>query len=319
MAPPHMKNLCLLVVATTLVFAACNQPKDGGGGAGPAASEAHTGEVIASYAGKNVTSGDILKEIERLPAPSRAYLADPQRKRQFVENMALNDLLYIEGTKADLDKDPEIDRQVTDLRKRLVVQRVMRQYQTPPEISDADVQKQYDDNPNLYSTTQVRASHILVKDEATAKEILAELKEHPEKFETLAQEKSIDTTTAKKGGDLGMFGQGRMVPDFEKVVFSLKVGELSDVVKTQFGYHVIKVTDRKEGERKPLDQVKEQIRASMRNKAMQDRIQGHYDQLKKDAGLKIDDDALAKVTPPPPPPVGAPGAPGVPVMPSGGH
>jgi len=312
-----MKNLCLLVVATTLVLAACDHPKDEGGGTPPATADAQKGEVVASYDGKKVTSGDILKEIERLPAPSRAYLTDPQRKRQFVENMALNDLLYTEGAKANLDKDPEIERQVTDLRKRLVVQRVMRQYQTPPEISDADVQKQYDDNPNLYSTTQVRASHILVKDEATANEILAELKEHPDKFETIAQEKSIDTTTAKKGGDLGMFGQGRMVPDFEKVAFSLKVGELSPVVKTQFGYHIIKVTERKEGERKPFDQVKEQIRASMRNKAMQDRIQGHYDQLKKDANLKIDDDALAKVTPPAPQ-AGAPGLPGAtPMMPSG--
>ena len=313
-----MKNLCLLVVATTLVLAACDRPKDESAGTPPATADAQTGEVVASYDGKKVTSGDILKEIERLPAPSRAYLNDPQRKRQFVENMALNDLLYMEGTKSNLDKDPEIERQVTDLRKRLVVQRVMRQYQAPPEINDADVQKQYDDNPNLYSTTQVRASHILVKDEATANEILAELKEHPDKFETIAQEKSIDTTTAKKGGDLGMFGQGRMVPDFEKVAFSLKVGELSPVVKTQFGYHIIKVTERKEGERKPFDQVKEQIRASMRNKAMQDRIQGHYDQLKKDANLKIDDDALAKVTPPPPMPPGAPGAPGAtPIMPSG--
>ena len=313
-----MKNLCRLVVATTLVLAACNQPKDEGGGAKPAAGEAQTGEVVASYDGKKITSGDMLKEMERLPAPSRAYLNDPQRKRQFVENLALNDLIYMEGTKSNLDKDPEIERQVTDLRKRLVVQRVMRQYQTPPEITDADVQKQYDDNPNLYSTTQVRASHILVKDEATANQILAELKEHPDKFETIAQEKSIDTTTAKKGGDLGMFGQGRMVPDFEKVAFSLKVGELSPVVKTQFGYHIIKVTERKEGDRKPFDQVKEQIRASMRNKAMQDRIQGHYDQLKKDANLKIDDDALAKVTPPPAPQTGAPGMPGAtPMMPSG--
>jgi peptidyl-prolyl cis-trans isomerase C len=313
-----MKNLCLLVVATTLALAACDKPKEGSSSTTPAAGEAQTGDVIASYSGKQVTSGDVLKEIERLPAPSRAYLSDPQRKRQFVENMALNDLLFLEGSKSNFDKDPEIDRQVTDLRKRLVVQRVMRQYQTPPEISNADVQKQYDDNPNLYSTTQVKASHILVKDEATAKGILAELKEHPEKFETLAQEKSIDTTTAKKGGDLGMFGQGRMVPEFEKVAFALKVGELSDVVKTQFGYHIIKVTDRKEGERKPLDQVKEQIRASMRNKAMQDRIQGHYEQLKKDAGLKIDEDALAKLTPPPPPAVGAPGTPGaMPVMPAG--
>jgi peptidyl-prolyl cis-trans isomerase C len=302
----------LLVTTMILALAACNRPDESATtpASPPADGGKSSGAVIATYAGKKVTSDDLVKEIERLPAPSRAYLADPARRKQFVENMALNDLLFDEGAKAGYDKDPDIERQVVDLRKRLVVQRVMRQYQTPPEITDADVQKQYDDNPSLYSTTQIRASHILVKDEATARQILAELKTNPDKFETLAQEKSIDTTTAKKGGDLGGFGQGRMVPEFEKVAFALKPGEISDVVKTQFGYHIIKVTERKEGERRPFDQVKEQIRAQLRNKAMQDRIQGHYDELKKNADMKVDEDALAKVSMPPPT-AGPPAMPGM--------
>ena len=285
--------------------------KEGAAPSGTADADAG-GDVIASYGGKKLTSGQILREMERLPTPSRAYLNAPERKRQFVDNMILNDLLYDEGKKAGYDTDPEVDRQVTDLRKRLVVQRVMRKYQTPPEISDEKAKAYYDENPNLYSSTQVRASHILVKDEDVAKQILAELKTNPEKFEEIAKAKSSDTASAQKGGDLGQFGQGRMVPEFERAAFALKEGELSDIVKTQYGYHIIKVTERKEGERKPFDQVKEQIKATLRNKALQDQTQGHMDELKQQANVKLDEEALVKITPPAPTPgqaapVAAPG------------
>jgi peptidyl-prolyl cis-trans isomerase C len=215
--------------------------------------------------------------------------------------MILNDLLFAEGQKAGYDTDPEIQRQVDDMRKRLVVQRLMREYQKPPEITDADAQKYYDDNPNLYSTTQIKASHILVKDESEAKAIHDEVVKDPSKFAELAKEKSTDKTSGAKGGDLGKFGQGRMVPEFEKVAFALKPGEISEVVKTQYGFHVIMITERDDGERKPFDQVKEQIKATLRNKALQDSMQGRFDQLKSQAQLKIDDAALGKITPPPAP------------------
>src|SRR5947207_793899 len=170
------------LVLTALAVAGCQQGKEGAGGT-PGAPAG--GEVVATYQGRTLTSGRIAQELERLPAPSRTYLAAPDRKRQFVENLALNDLLYAEGAQAGYDKDPEIARQVDDLRKRLVVQRVMRKYQTPPTITDEQVKAQYDQNPILYSTAQVHASHILVKDEDTARQLLAEVKAHPEKFADL--------------------------------------------------------------------------------------------------------------------------------------
>jgi len=270
-------------------------------------------EVVATYSGKKLTSADVVQEIERLPGPSRAYLSAPDRKRQFVENMILNDLLFTEAQKAGYDKDPDIEKQVSDMRKRLVVQRLMREYQTPPTITDDDAKKYYDENPNLFSSTQIKASHILVKDEETAKRLHDQLVADPSKFADLAKQESTDKTSGAKGGDLGKFGQGRMVPDFERVAFSLKPGQLSAPVKTQYGWHLILVTDREEGERKPFDQVKEQIKTTLRNKQLQDAVQAKFDAIKKSANLQIDDAALAKVTPPPAPP-GAPNP-----MSMGGH
>ena len=304
MARPHMRAREIRTAAVLLVLALAAGCKQGGreeapkGGTASGGGSAAAGEVVATYKSRTLTSGQLTKELERLPVPSRSYLSSPERKRQFVENLVMNDLLYEEGRGAGYDRDEDIERQVNDLRKRLVVQRVMRQYQTPPTITDEQVRAYYDQNPDLYSTMQIQASHILVKDEATAREILAEVKAHPEKFADLAREKSTDTTSAKKGGDLGLFGQGRMVSEFERAAFALKPGEISDVVKTQYGYHIITVTDRKEGERRPFDQVKEQIRATLRTKGLQEQVQAHLETLKKEAGLQINEDALARVAPP---------------------
>jgi peptidyl-prolyl cis-trans isomerase C len=264
------------------------------------------GEVIATYDGKKLTSVRVLEEIERLPGPSRSYLAQPDRKKQFVENIILNDLLFAEAEKQGFAADPDIERQVQDMRKRLVVQRLMREYQKPPEITDEAAQKYYDDNPNLYSSTQIKASHILVRDEDTAKKIRAELAADPSKFADVAKEQSTDKTSGAKGGDLGKFGQGRMVPEFEKVAFALPVNQISEPVKTQYGWHIIVVTEREEGARKPFDQVKEQIKATLRNKALQDNVQGRFEGLKKAANVQIDDAALNRLNPPPASPSATP-------------
>src|SRR5262249_42808131 len=137
--------------------------------------------------------------------------------------------------------------------------------------------------------------------EETAKKLHDQLVADPSKFADLAKEQSIDKTSGAKGGDLGMFGQSRMVPEFEAAAFALKPGQLSDVVKTQYGYHISLVTARKEGERKPVDQEKEQIKTPLRNKQLQEAMQTKFDGLKKAANVKIDEDALAKITPPPAP------------------
>ena len=300
-------RLELSMIAASIVVATlgCQQTDrkdaapDAKPGASAAASAADTsandGEVLATYSGNRLTTGRVLKEMERLPAPSRAYLQAPDRKRQFVDNMILNELLYGQGQKLGYDKDEEIDRQVSDLRRRLVVQKVVREFQKAPDISDEQAKTYYDDNPNLYSTTQIRASHILVKDEATAREVLDQVKADPSKFADIAKEKSTDKTSGAKGGDLGMFGQGRMVPDFERAAFALKPNEISDIVKTQYGYHIIIVLERKEGERRPFDQVKEQIKSTLRNKAIQDQQEKRYADLKQGANVKIDDMVLEKL------------------------
>ncbi|MCP1122757.1 peptidylprolyl isomerase [Bacillus sp. AFS018417] len=114
---------------------------------------------------------------------------------------------------------------------------------------------------------EIKASHILVKDEETAKKVEAELAQG-KSFEDLAKQYSEDTGSKDKGGDLGYFGPGKMVKEFEDAAYKLKKDEISQPVKSQFGYHIIKVTDIKE--LKPFDQEKDRIKEELVDKKIQD-------------------------------------------------
>lgn len=138
-------------------------------------------------------------------------------------------------------------------------------------VTEREIERFYNRNAFRYETTeQVRASHILFKTDAgqdvdetrkRAEEVLAQARAGAD-FAELARTHSEDTSAAE-GGDLGFFTRGQMVPQFENVAFSLPVGEVSDVVQTQFGFHIIKVTDREEPLRRPLDDVREEVRAAI--------------------------------------------------------
>lgn len=269
---------------------------------------AASGEVVARYGSRVLTADQLASELSRLPERSRRLMSADGRKR-FVENYVLNDLLFDEGTRQGMANDAEIERQVTDLRKRLIVQRLVRNLQNISPVTDEEVKKYYEANKEMYSTTTIKARHILVKDEAKAKELLGKVKADPSQFADLAKANSTDTGSASKGGDLGFFGHGRMVPDFERAAFTLKnPGDLSDVVKTPYGYHIIQLEERKPGAEKPFDQVKEQIRATLRNQALQAKTQSFYDELKQKGNVSIDDAAVEKVAAKVAPPEASPGA-----------
>lgn len=144
---------------------------------------------------------------------------------------------------------------------------------------EADAKAYYDAGKDSFEVDEVTASHILVKEESTAKEILAKL-EAGEKFEDLAKEYGTDGTK-DTGGSLGTFGRGQMVKEFEDAAFALQPGEISDPVKTEFGYHIIMVSDKNQGTR-TYDEVKSSITAMLVSQEAQKKI----GELKKSAEIE---------------------------------
>ncbi len=290
-------RVLLIIPALVLILPACAKKEK----TGEAASKIEGGgEVVATYAGKKLTLDQFGAEVEKLPPQIKPLLSAPDRRKQFLENFILSQLLIEEAKKKGLDKDEEIKNQIEEMRKRLLLQKVFQDLQQSVAISDAEVKEYWEKHPEEFSTAQIRASHILVDDEAAAKKLLEQVKAKPDSFAELAKKLSKDTATAPSGGDLGFFGHGRMVPEFEKAAFALKnVGDLSDVVKTPFGYHIIKLTEKKEGEPRPFDQVKEEIRSKLLQKRQREKVEAYFAELKRKAEVKVDEKVLAKYNPGP--------------------
>jgi peptidyl-prolyl cis-trans isomerase D len=149
------------------------------------------------------------------------------------------------------------------------------------QVSAEDIERYYEDNAQQYSTPeQVRASHVLLKTEGKeeaavkkrAEELLAKAKAG-EDFAQLATRFSEDDGSKVKGGDLGLFPKGQMVPEFDAVAFALQPGQISDLVKSQFGYHIIKVIEKNPAAKRPLDEVRAQIEDQIKSQRAQDEAQ----------------------------------------------
>lgn len=153
---------------------------------------------------------------------------------------------------------------VDDLKKQMPLQVKLRKILEPQvTVTDDEIKEYYDTNKATFSEEeQVRASHILVETKEEADAILKQLKEGAD-FATLAKEKSSDTGSKDNGGDLDFFKRGDMVAEFSDVAFKLKVGETSDAVKSDYGYHIIKVTDHKDAKDYTLEEKKDEIRKTL--------------------------------------------------------
>lgn len=253
------------------------------------------GELVATYGDNAIGAAALREELMRLSGRSRKSLS-PESQRRFVENLILQDLVFAVGIERGLDRDPAIQRQLRDQERRLIVQRVVAEVKQIPEVGDAAVAAYYEENQRRYSTATLRARHILIKERAAAEAVQAQALAAPETFVALAQEHSEDTASARKGGDLGFFGHGRMAPAFEAAAFALE-GELaiSELVETPYGFHVIQLVEKRPGQQRPLEQVGEQIRALLLRRAVDAAVRDFYASLQAEAAIEIDADAVARV------------------------
>ena len=289
------------IIATTKLFTAtiCVAALvgcQGGATSGGANTEGKKeGKVMAEVNGGTITTGDYDRELKNLPEYLKAMADTPQGRKEMLDTMVIRELILQQAAKDGLDKGPEIEEKLQDLKKRLIVESFLKKkVEAESKVSDEDLKKFYDQNKEKFKTgEQLRASHILVKTEKEAKDILAKLKAGGN-FEELAKKNSVDSSSAK-GGDLGWFGKGSMVPAFEKAALALKEGQISDVVKSDFGYHIIKLTGKRPAGIRPFEEVKEQIKGAIMPTKQQEIFQKIKEELKKTAKITIKEDVLNSV------------------------
>jgi peptidyl-prolyl cis-trans isomerase C len=186
-------------------------------------------------------------------------------------------LLAQAAEKQKAEQEPNFAKRIAFARKKVLVQTLMEQ-ESKKATTDAAIKKFYDDKAK--PQTEVHARHILVETEEQAKDVEAQLKKGAD-FAELAKKMSKDP--GSDGGDLGYITKEQVVPEFGKVAFSLAKGKISDPVKTQFGWHIIKVEDTRERKPPPLEAVKDQIKAKLTQEATEAMMQ----KLRADAKIEM--------------------------------
>jgi peptidyl-prolyl cis-trans isomerase C len=270
-----------------------------------AAAQAVADPIVIAAGDLTIRQSEFENALKTLPAEYQQY-ASGAGKKQFADDYLRMKMLASQGMKAGLDKDPEVVRQLDLMRQNLVANAQLQKIEKGIVISDADLKKTYEAKQADYE--QVTAKHILIafkgspaaqpgKPELTeeqAKAKAADLKKQiaaGASFEELAKKESDDTGSGANGGELGEFNHGQMVKEFEDAAFATKVGDVTDPVRTQYGYHLIKVE--KHG-LTPFEGVKNFLEKNER----QAKLQAALDAMKTSAKVTYND---AYFTPPAPP------------------
>jgi foldase protein PrsA len=300
------------VVAVT--FTGCSGSGSGGGG------------DIATVNDQHVTKADFDRKLESSPAAKQVLTQMVQQA--LIDQYGKDQNITI--SQADVDKKEadiktkyppgqfeqilkqqgltEADVQ-TILRQQLIIEKAVAPM---VHVSDSDIAAYFaKSHATLDKPEQVRARHILVADEKTADTIEAKLKAGGN-FADLAKQYSTDPSTKDKGGELGFFGKGQMVPAFQSAAFALPVGAISAPVKSPFGWHIINVEEKKPALHATLASAKTQIKDTLTQTAQQQQIPVFLQSLRAKANITVLDDRFKDVFPPPlptPPAAAAPAAP----------
>lgn len=245
-------------------------------------------KVVATIDGKPITDGD-LAVAESEIGSDMGTMPGPQKRTSLLEFLIDNQLFAEAAEKAKLDQGPDFDTRLAYLKRRalreLYFEKIIK-----GSVSDADARKIYDDQVKLLKPEEeVSARHILVETEEQAKDLKAKLDKGAD-FAQLAKENSKDPGSKDDGGNLGYFGHGQMVPQFEEIVFKLKKGEVSAPVKTQFGWHLVKLEDSRTKQPPAFEIVKDRIAQSL----LLQKAQKTATELRASAKIEIVDPEIKK-------------------------
>ncbi len=261
------------------------------------ASAAYAGTVV-TVNGKKITDQEVQEVLmqgtqgrfDQLPAEKKEELS-----QRVIDGLISQELVYTDAKKQGVLESTEYKSELAKVMERIQVQLASKVWEQREfdkiKVNEKDVKAYFKANPEEFSEKEkVRASHILLKTEAEANEVTKELSGLKNgalnaKFAELAKSKSTGPS-GPKGGDLGFFGQGQMVPAFNDAVFAMKKGELTKKpVKTQFGYHVILVTDKQDAKNLSYGEVKGFIEQKLKVEAFKEQMQAKMQELKKNAKI----------------------------------
>lgn len=297
----------VLIAALTVAVAGCSKkadeaseepqewPKHG-------LTEAQAGEVLAKVGDRTITVGEFAERLASQSPYLRARFESPERRREFLDNLIRFELLVYEAKRRGYADNPEI---VRARRNAMIQQLIKREVDEPlaeTPITDAEVEAVYEANPTEFDRPeQLRASHVLVTNEARGQKVLATAKKADiAGFRKLAREQSEDEATKDDGGDLRFFeadGEGAPSKAIRKAAFSIgKVGAVyPELIEDDDGYHVIMLTGRRPALTRTFEQAKRAIRHKLTRERKNASMEALMERLRQDIKVEVDYDALSEV------------------------
>jgi peptidyl-prolyl cis-trans isomerase C len=258
-------------------------------------------DVLARVGTKTITKADVDAMIGLFPPEQQSMIKmDPRSEQMLLTNLLDNIIVSDVAKKKGLDKTKKIQRQLDIIKNEFIAKSyVQNEIVAKVKVTDKDVEKYYNEHKQEFEKPEtISARHILIAIKPDAKDsekqdarkkaegLLDRIKKG-EDFAKLASDYSEDPGSKTRGGDLGTFPRKTMVEEFEKAAFALKPGEVSGVVETQFGYHIIKVDGKKNPEAPAFDSIKEQVKIKATQVAVQDKLAAFLTKARSAAQVEV--------------------------------
>ena len=216
-------------------------------------------KVLALVNGREITEADVASVVRRFPRERQAQLNSESGRRDVLDQIISFELIYNYARDNNLDQETDFTTQLENVKKEILTQYAINKVLSEVCVTESEIENYYEQNKDKFAQQEsVRAKHILVDNIEEAQKIADEIKSGLSFEEAAAQHSKCPSNA--QGGDLGSFTKGRMVPEFEQAAFDLPVGSVSEPVKTQFGYHLIKVESKQEATLKSLEEVSSVIK-----------------------------------------------------------
>lgn len=274
-----MKKICFLLCAALLFFS-CSKKEEG--------------KVLVTMDGDSITLSEFNKALDKIPMNMKMLVASDTGKRNYLDNLITRKLLLREAKKEKIDKDKEFQEKLDEIKDQLLMETLLKKKLVlEGSVTDEDLKKYYEAHKEEFKKEgEISTRQILVKTEDEAKQVLQKVQKG-EDFAELARRYSIDPSAKASGGEIGFHAKGSLVPEYEAAAFKLKkVGQVSGIVKTQFGYHIIKLEGQKPPSYVPFEEVKDFIKQKLGQEKQKELFEKYVADLKKSTKITVNEQLL---------------------------
>lgn len=257
-----------------------------------AAGTAQTKDVVASFKSGTIGVDEFKERVDALPNEYKQLVA--ANKKDFLEDLILEKLLYKEALREGIDTDQDVQKLIEESKKKIIISKLIEEKAKGLDVTDEEKQAYYEANKEKFRIPErIKISHILINDKATADQLLKRINDG-ESFEDLARQYSQDPSK-QRGGDIGFVAKGDLIPKFEEAAFALEKGQTSDVVQTDLGYHIIRVTDKQDERILSYKEMQTNIGKEILDQKRKEVIGKYVDGLKGQENIQFFEDKLSEV------------------------